>query len=52
MNRRVHVCFYMSAELDKRLRKYLYDRFGGHVHGKLTEVLVEALEEYLSKREA
>ena len=46
------VQIYISDSLDQRLRDYLYKRFGGHVHGKISEVFREALEEYLDKRGA
>jgi hypothetical protein len=38
-------------ELEDKIRRLLIAKFDGKMHGKLTELVVEALEEYL-KREA
>ena len=42
---------YIDDELDERLRKYIYKRFKGHVHGAITQVIREALERFLDQQE-
>ena len=42
---------YISDELDERLRTYIHRRFKGHVHGKIKQVVVEALERFLDQEE-
>jgi hypothetical protein len=42
---------YIDKELDERLRNYIHRRFKGHVHGKITQVVVEALEKFLTEAE-
>ena len=42
---------YIPDALDERLRSYIYKRFKGHVHGKIKQVVVEALERYLDQQE-
>jgi hypothetical protein len=42
---------YIDKELDERLRNYIHKRFKGHVHGKITQVVVEALEKFLTEAE-
>lgn len=46
---RLHI--YIDDYLDKRLRDYLHQRFKGHVHGKISEVIREALEQFLDQQE-
>jgi hypothetical protein len=38
-------------DLEQRVRKLLVAKYDGNMHGKLTDLVKEALEEYL-KREA
>jgi len=42
---------YINDNLDKRLRDYIHRRFKGHVHGKISEVIREALEQFLEREE-
>jgi hypothetical protein len=42
---------YIDQELDERLRNYIHRKFKGHVHGKITQVVVEALEKFLAEEE-
>ena len=39
-------------ELDERIRRHLLKRYGIHLHGKISEIVREALELYLDKVEA
>jgi len=45
------VIIYIPDDLDQRMRRYIYLRFRGHVHGKISEVIREALEQYLNQQE-
>ena len=42
---------YIADALDERLRSYIHKRFKGHVHGKITQVVTEALERFLDQQE-
>jgi hypothetical protein len=36
-------------ELEEKVRKLLVDKYDGKIHGKLTELVVAALENYLKR---
>lgn len=38
-------------ELDERIRRFLFRRYGGHFHGKISEIVRKAVEEYLDREE-
>lgn len=47
---RIHAT--ISDDLEKRLRRYVFNRFEGHIYRNMSRVIEEAIKEYLSKREA
>ena len=40
----------LDEDLNKRVRKYLYETYPSSQYGKLKNVIEEALKEYLDKR--
>ena len=46
----VRISALIPKELDDRLRKYIARRFGGHAYGAISQVIQEAVDEYLSRR--
>ena len=41
----------LSDELNQRIRKYIFETWPDSQYGKLKEVVVQALEEFLAERD-
>jgi len=50
-NTKVTLNLYIPQDLKNRLHKYVYETWPGEPHGKLRQLVIEALEEKLAREE-